>query len=166
MRLYHARMGFHKNIITRGVYGEISKVREELEEAEDAIQQGQTLMLLVELADIVGASAGVAAKHGLSINDLVAFAQLRSKVAMEEEASAPTGNGKSLASEYFDNCLNERWREQHTAVSAPDARQDNGTADGPDALLEEQEQEDVYRHIKLSNLSQMVFGPVIPRREI
>lgn len=85
---------------------------------------------------------------------------------MEEEASAPTGNGKSLASEYFDNCLNERWREQHTAVSAPDARPDNGTADGPDALLEEQEQEDVYRHIKLSNLSQMVFGPVIPRREI
>lgn len=109
MCLYHAHMGFHKNIITRGIYGEISKVREELEEAEDAIQQGQTLMLLVELADIIGACAGVAAKHGLSINDLVAFAQLRSKVAMEEEASAPTGNGKSLASEYFDHCLNERW---------------------------------------------------------
>lgn len=44
-------MGFHRNAITRGVYGEISKVREELEEAEDAIQQGQTLMLLVELAE-------------------------------------------------------------------------------------------------------------------
>jgi phosphoribosyl-ATP pyrophosphohydrolase len=164
-------MGFHRNIITRGIYGELSKVREELEEAEDAIQQGQTLMLLVELADIVGACAGVAAKHGLSINDLVAFAQLRSKVAMEEEASTlhastRTRNGKSRALEYFDHCLNERWREQHTAVSAPDARQDNGAADGPDALLEEQEQEDVYRHIKLSNLSQTVLGPVIPRREI
>jgi phosphoribosyl-ATP pyrophosphohydrolase len=176
-------MGFHRNIITRGIYGEISKVREELEEAEDAIQQGQTLMLLVELADIIGACAGVAAKHGLSINDLVAFAQLRSKVAMEEEASAPTGNGKSLASEYFDNCLNERWRAHHAAATRPN----NGTADDPDALLKEQQQRLLrggLPSIGHSNTDDpgllevpdrsvvttvatptMVLGPVIPKRE-
>lgn len=42
---------FHKREITKGVLGELSKVREELEEAEDALEQGQELMLLIELSD-------------------------------------------------------------------------------------------------------------------
>lgn len=74
---------FHKTEITRGVYGELSKVQEELDEAVDAEAQGQDLMLLVELSDIVGAVAGVASKYGMSIEQLVTFSKLRSEVAIK-----------------------------------------------------------------------------------
>ncbi len=77
-------MKFHKREIPRGVYGELSKIKEELEEAYDAEEQKQDLMLLIELADIVGAAAGVAAKYHMSLDQLVAFAKLRSEVAQEE----------------------------------------------------------------------------------
>lgn len=49
---------FHQRTIPRGVYGQPSKVWEEYWEAVDAFEQQQTLMLLVELADILGALQG------------------------------------------------------------------------------------------------------------
>lgn len=72
--------GFHQARITKGVLGELSKVREELEEAEDAAAQGQKLMLLIELADIVGAVELVAQRNGATLDDLVAYARLRARV--------------------------------------------------------------------------------------
>lgn len=77
---------WHVKSITKGTYGELSKIREELEEAYDAKEQDQPLMLLFELADIIGATGGVAAKYGLSLDDLVKFAKLRSKVLIEEQS--------------------------------------------------------------------------------
>lgn len=74
-------MGFHIRPITKGTYGELSKVREELEEAEDAEAQGQKLILLTELADIVGAVEGVAIAHGFTLDDLLKYARLRSEIA-------------------------------------------------------------------------------------
>lgn len=53
-------MGFHKREIKKSVYGELSKIQEELEEAFDAEEQGQDLMLLIELSDMVGAIEWVA----------------------------------------------------------------------------------------------------------
>ena len=47
--------GYHMREIKKGTLGELSKIREELEEAEDAEEQGVDLMVLVELADMVGA---------------------------------------------------------------------------------------------------------------
>lgn len=55
-------MGFHKREIKKGVYGELSKIQEELDEVFDAEEQGQDLMLLIELSDMVGAIEGVALK--------------------------------------------------------------------------------------------------------
>lgn len=75
---------FHKVEIQRGVYGELSKIQEELDEAKDAEAQGQDLMLLIELADIVGAVEGVAKKYGMSLEQLSTFAKLRSEVAIYE----------------------------------------------------------------------------------
>lgn len=72
---------WHKSKIVKGELGELSKVQEELEEALDAEEQGQTLMLLFELSDIIGACGLVAAKHGMSLDDLVKFSKLRSEVA-------------------------------------------------------------------------------------
>lgn len=77
---------FHKKDIKKGVYGELSKIEEELQEAYDAQEQGQDLMLLIELADMVGAIEGVAkTKFGFSLEQLQKFAKLRSEVAIEEE---------------------------------------------------------------------------------
>mgnify|MGYP003442673552 CR=1 FL=1 len=54
---------FHRRLIAKGEYGELSKVREEVEEGLDALEQGQLLMFSVELSDILGALNGVAEKH-------------------------------------------------------------------------------------------------------
>lgn len=81
-------MGFHKRHIPKGVYGELSKIREELEEAEDSEEQGQGLMLQIELSDMIGAIRGVAESRGWDFDSLVKFSTLRSKVAKEEK-----GNG-------------------------------------------------------------------------
>jgi hypothetical protein len=62
--------------IKAGVYGEMSKIQEELDEAIDAESQGQTLLLMIELSDIIGAVAGVAEKHGTSLEALVQFSEL------------------------------------------------------------------------------------------
>lgn len=78
-------MGFHKAKISKGTYGQLSKVQEELEEAIDAEAQGQLLMLQIELSDMIGAIRGVAESHGWSFDDLVKFSELRSQVAREEK---------------------------------------------------------------------------------
>jgi hypothetical protein len=80
-------MGFHQATIARGVYGQLSKIQEELDEARDAEAQGQDLMLLIELADIIGAVAGVAQRYGFTLGQLAAFARLRSEVAREEQVA-------------------------------------------------------------------------------
>lgn len=73
----HSRLpsvGYHTTPITKGTYGELSKVREELEEAEDAEKQGAKIMLQCELADLFGALRAYAAKCGLSVSDLTIMA--------------------------------------------------------------------------------------------
>lgn len=62
--------GYHLRPIMRGVLGELSKVREELEEAEDAARQGVVLMELIELSDIYGALKARVEKLGHTIDDL------------------------------------------------------------------------------------------------
>jgi predicted house-cleaning noncanonical NTP pyrophosphatase (MazG superfamily) len=76
---------FHTKPIEKGEYGELSKIQEELDEAFDAQKQKNDLMLLIELADIVGAVEGVAEKFGFTIEQLLTFARKRSEVAIFEE---------------------------------------------------------------------------------
>jgi len=47
--------GYHQAEIPRGEIGELSKILEEVHEAIDADDQGVSIMVLVELADIYGA---------------------------------------------------------------------------------------------------------------
>lgn len=47
--------GYHKNSIPKGVLGELSKIKEELLELEDALEQENKIMALVELSDLYGA---------------------------------------------------------------------------------------------------------------
>lgn len=75
---------FHTTPIKRGIYGELSKIQEELDEAIDAEAQNQELMLLIELSDMIGAIEGVSKKYGFTIEQLLAFSRLRSHVAIQE----------------------------------------------------------------------------------
>lgn len=65
--------GYHINKIEKGTIGELSKIYEEVEEIKDAEQQGITIMLLVELSDMLGATQLYLEKHHptISIEDLL-----------------------------------------------------------------------------------------------
>lgn len=69
-------MGYHKRSIVKGVLGETSKIREELEELEDAEEQGAKIMIMCELSDVYGALRLVARRYHLSMADLEKMADL------------------------------------------------------------------------------------------
>ena len=48
-------MSYHLKEIPKGVLGEFSKLIEEFEECKDSFEQGNKIMLLVELSDFLGA---------------------------------------------------------------------------------------------------------------
>jgi phosphoribosyl-ATP pyrophosphohydrolase len=64
-------MGYHNREIPRGVYGEFSKIKEEFLESEDAFEQGNKIMLLVELSDLIGAIESFSEKNNISLDDLI-----------------------------------------------------------------------------------------------
>ena len=55
---YTRPTGYHLSKIERGKYGERSKILEEMAEVEDAHRQGNSIMLMLELSDLVGACVG------------------------------------------------------------------------------------------------------------
>lgn len=64
-------VGYHiRKIETEGKYGEASKIREELEEFEEAMEQNNKIMALLELSDLYGALEGVAVKMGSNMAEL------------------------------------------------------------------------------------------------
>ena len=72
------KAGYHMEEIPRGVYGELSKVIEEAAELKDAMEQGNKLMVLIELSDIIGAIDGYLDKYytgrSMTIDNLITMA--------------------------------------------------------------------------------------------
>jgi N-acyl-D-aspartate/D-glutamate deacylase len=68
--------GYHKAAIARGVFGEDSKIYEEIDEFADALDQNVQIMALVELSDVIGAIEGWLVKHHptVTLADLAAMA--------------------------------------------------------------------------------------------
>jgi hypothetical protein len=67
-------MGYHNKEIERGKFGEFSKIKEEFLEAEDALEQNNPIMLLVELSYLIVAIEGYCLKnHNISIDDLLSM---------------------------------------------------------------------------------------------
>lgn len=65
-------MGYHNKEIPKGILGEFSKIQEEFLEAEDAIEQNNSIMLLVELSDLIGAIESYCeCKHKITLEDLI-----------------------------------------------------------------------------------------------
>lgn len=59
--------GYHLKKIAKGVLGEPSKIFEEVEEFRDAVEQGVSIMALVELSDLMGAISAYLGKHHPSV---------------------------------------------------------------------------------------------------
>lgn len=64
---------WHNREIKKGIYGEFSKVEEEVDEAKEALEQNNHLMYLIELSDIIGAIEKIAENYGLTLKDLINF---------------------------------------------------------------------------------------------
>ena len=73
--------GYHLREIDRGVLGEASKVREEVEEFLDAVDQGVSIMALVELSDLMGAVKAYLDRHhpGMELSDLIAMSDVTAR---------------------------------------------------------------------------------------
>lgn len=71
------REGYHLNTIEKGEVGEISKIREEVEELIDAENQKNPVMALVELSDIIGAIELFLEKHhpSITVKDLITMSE-------------------------------------------------------------------------------------------
>ncbi len=75
-------MGYHLKEITKGKIGESSKIREELEELEDAEAQDNKVLAICELSDLYGAiEQYILAKFGgeLTMKDLKKMARATAK---------------------------------------------------------------------------------------
>lgn len=83
---------WHTIDIPKGTLGQLSKIKEELDEAYDAEDQGQILMLMFELSDIIGACGLVAERYGFSLDHLVKFSKKRSEVARAEVSEKRAGS--------------------------------------------------------------------------
>jgi hypothetical protein len=67
-------MAYHTRKIKKGVIGEFSKIKEEFEELEDANIQGDKVLEVCELTDLLGAIELYSKnKYNLTINDLKVF---------------------------------------------------------------------------------------------
>jgi len=72
-------MGYHLKPIEKGVLGEFSKIREEIDELIDANQQDNRLLELCEMADLIGAIEAYIEKRNLTLKDLIAMMELTKK---------------------------------------------------------------------------------------
>jgi hypothetical protein len=65
MSSYHLRP-----IKVQGVFGETSKILEELDELEEALEQNNTILAACELADLYGALEGVVERLGWTMAEV------------------------------------------------------------------------------------------------
>lgn len=56
-------LGYHESKIPKGIYGQFNKIEEEFLEAKDAFNQLNSVLLLVELSDLIGAIQGYVEKR-------------------------------------------------------------------------------------------------------
>lgn len=64
-------MSYHTIQIDKGVLGEFSKIKEEFQELEDAVNQENKVLQICELCDLIGAIEIYSEKFNLSLQDLI-----------------------------------------------------------------------------------------------
>lgn len=84
--------GYHlRKITTQGVFGETSKIREELEELEEALEQDNKILALCELSDLFGAIEGVAEKLGVKMDDVMKMSAATKRAFLSGQRVAKHG---------------------------------------------------------------------------
>lgn len=70
--------GYHKTKINKRAYGSAGKIQEELDELNDAHEQGSKVMVLVELCDLYGALEGFLEANypDIKMHDLKKFSDI------------------------------------------------------------------------------------------
>ena len=63
--------GYHRREIVKGILGQASKIREEHDEFLDAVEQGNPVMALLELSDLIGAIEAYAAGYRMTLAELI-----------------------------------------------------------------------------------------------
>jgi len=77
-------MGYHIREITKGSFGDFSKIQEEWEELLDAHEQGGKILELVELSDLYGAIEGyIQSKYGMTMEDIKQMSGMTSSAFKE-----------------------------------------------------------------------------------
>lgn len=78
-------MGYHIAEIKKGKFGEISKIQEELDELNDAMDQKAKLMALIELSDLYGAMEGFLKNYfpTITMDDVIKMSDLTKKAFLD-----------------------------------------------------------------------------------
>lgn len=76
-------MSYHKSKIEKGILGEFSKIKEEFQELEDAVNQNEKLLILCELSDVIGAIEAFAEKYHFTLEDIIRFSNLTKSAFIE-----------------------------------------------------------------------------------
>lgn len=81
--------GYHIAEIKKRNYGSAGKIQEELDELNDAHEQGSKIMQLVELSDLYGAIEGYLQQNfpGMSMQDLKKFSDITKRAFESGERS-------------------------------------------------------------------------------
>ena len=77
--------GYHIAEIKKRLYGSAGKIQEELDELNDAHEQGSKIMVLVELSDLYGALEGYLESNfpGMQMHDLKKFSDITKRAFKE-----------------------------------------------------------------------------------
>lgn len=76
-------MGYHTKKIEKGLVGHFSKIKEEFQEAEDAFDQNDEILIICELSDMVGAIEEYIKRWNLDLISLKKFSD-KTKSAFKE----------------------------------------------------------------------------------
>lgn len=81
--------GYHITEIKKRNYGSAGKIQEELDELNDAHEQGSKIMQLVELSDLYGAIEGYLQQNfpGMTMQDLKKFSDITKRAFESGERS-------------------------------------------------------------------------------
>ena len=78
-------MGYHVNKIPKGVLGENSKIVEEFLELQDAYEQGNIILQICEMCDLIGAIEAKARVFNLTLQDLVVMKDATKQAFLDGE---------------------------------------------------------------------------------
>lgn len=79
-------MGYHlRKIEIQGEFGKCSKIHEELEELEEALEQDNRILALCELADLYGALEAVAHSLGVNMLDVIKMSEATKRAFLSGE---------------------------------------------------------------------------------